>query len=472
MYFDVAAKVFADEHIDGEKIAFAASDCALGWNELKTLSDKICDVFQKINIPAGEPILIYGDKEALFLASILSCYRNNLPFVPVGPGLPAARIQKMIAQTEASVILVCGDYKDVPVLPVSINKDLEIKSSETIHLNGAYKNIAYILFTSGSSGEPKGVLITQENLVSFTNWFVKKFPVSAETVFINQASFLFDISLADLFGALQTGGTAIFNSVEETNSGEFFERIKRYKGSHWNSTPSFLAVALLNKELNETSFPHLKTFVLSGEDLSPALIKQLYARFPNAKVINAYGPTETCIFASFAEIEPKMLEGTHLPIAKLPAENISIEKEEIIISGKPVGDGYLGGEKFMGTFHTGDRADVKNGYVYYMGRSDDQIKFNGNRVDLGEIRSVLENFSHIAQAECLPIIVDEKIKRLVAFIRSADNSPANVSALKTELQKLLPAYMIPSEIIFIDKFPLTSSSKIDRKKLLEDHLNG
>ncbi|HEX7414645.1 MAG TPA: AMP-binding protein, partial [Bacteroidia bacterium] len=361
--------------------------------------------------------------------------------------------------------------------------DFSIYTKEGIQLPKTM-GAAYILYTSGSSGEPKGVIISDENIVSFTQWVVKSLQISKQTVFINQANFLFDIALADFFGTLQTGGTAIFNTAETTNNADFFfGSINTYKGTYWNSTPSFMAVYLAHKNFNEHTLPSITQFVLSGEDLPGTLFKELKQRFPNASIINAYGPTETTIYASFAEITEAMLHKNSCPISKVDSETIYLDGDEIIITGKQVGVGYLNNEsltqqKFFSeenkkTFRSGDLAYVKDDYIYYAGRKDTQLKLNGYRIELNEIKQTLERIAFIKQAECLPVVIGKKTKRLIAFVilNTIPSSGMGEALIQELLKKELPPYMIPSEIIILVNFPYTKSFKLDKQKLLSNYLN-
>jgi D-alanine--poly(phosphoribitol) ligase subunit 1 len=485
MYFDISAKTFRDTETDAGKIAFVAADKELSWKELKILSDNICGVIERTGLLSGQPVLIYGDKEAFFLASILACFRSGLPFIPMDPSLPEKRKEKIIAQTQSEIIIVAGAYPDAPQLPVCIHQTVNIKhKNDEISSTSLPDDLAYILFTSGSSGEPKGVMISYNNIETFTGWFVKKIHLNKNNVFINQANFSFDISLTDFFGALQTGGTAVFNTLHVTNNtGLFFERINKYTGTHWNSTPSFLQKCLADRMFNAQTLPTLNTFILSGENLSAVLVKEIKKRFPCAKIINAYGPTETTIYASFVEVNNDMLSENTLPVYKADDEGIFLQDEELIITGNRVGLGYLNnpeltGEKFIRintqkAFLTGDLAVLKNGYIYFSGRKDTQIKLNGYRIELNEIKHSIEKISFVEQAECLPIEIESKVKRIIAFVKiSPENKAEYLTEIRSCLTKELPAYMLPSEILVVKEFPYTTSFKIDMQKLLEDYLSG
>jgi D-alanine--poly(phosphoribitol) ligase subunit 1 len=474
MHFDLKERIFKEEAVQPDKVAFAAPDMDLTWKELKELSDQICTAFSKY-IPANFPVFLKGNKEAFFLASVLSCYRLHLPFIPIDPTLPEKRIQKMMLQPGGCLLVDCQKTFSPSELSAKL-QDISYQHD----ISFVPEHCSYILFTSGSSGEPKGVMISEENILAFTNWFIDNFNVNKETVFISLAAFSFDIALADFFGCLQLGATAICkpdNIHEERDL--LLERVLQHKGSYWNSTPSLITKYLADRNFNAGTLPSVNQFVLSGEELSVRLVKELKQRFPTARIVNAYGPTETCIYASYAEITADMLYNSVLPISRVNNSTLELKGNEIIITGKRVGIGYLNdpvltSEKFENTpcryFKTGDRGYYKNGFIYFAGRKDDQVKFNGHRIELGEIRYALEKLSFIEKAECLPIKVAGRVKRLIAFIKVRE-SDIHAEEIKEMIRGELPAYMIPSEIKVISEFPLTLSSKTDRNKLLQLYLN-
>ena len=459
MRFDLVERVFTHEDEDSTKIAFAGADKDISWSYLKNLSDAIYRLLRDLSVPQGHPVIVHGDKEIFFLASLLACYRAELPFVPVTPELPQQRITNIIAQTGSQVCIQCGEQGMEDFSGILIRSDLSVKKASA-KFEALHPEIAYILFTSGSTGTPKGVLITYQNVHAFIKWFAGSFPVSKETVFVNQASFLFDISLADFFGALQTGGTAVFNTSAQVKDGTFFQRILDYGGNYWNSTPSFLHLTLLRKEFSADHFASLKCFTLAGEMLRGKLVAELKSRFPQSTIINAYGPTETCIYTSRIQIGGHTpLTNDAYPIAEYPPEQLRLKENHILVVSEQIGKGYLAGGLFQREFDTGDTGAIQNGFLYCTGRSDGQIKLNGYRIELAEISCAIEKLEGVLRAACIPVRIGDSIQRLAAFVSA--EVPLKASFVKSQLRSFLPEYMIPSEIIFRKEFPLTTSGKTD-----------
>lgn len=465
MYFDVVGKIFKEEGIDTAKLAFACADRDLTWGELKKTSLHVTELLAKAGVKEGQPVMVYGNKEAWFIASLLACYCNNIPFVPATPDLPPSRLEKMMLLCQCKVLINCSPENIS--LPVEVIIDSRGTISGDCTNAPAVPNAAYILFTSGSTGEPKGVVISNRNIQAFVNWFCQNFPVGKESVFANCASFGFDIALADFFATLQTGASAVLHTAQMLQSGQVPQRLVHYQCNYWNSTPSYISLLLNDKTFNAQQLPSLKTFTLSGEDLRPLLIKEVSARFREATFINAYGPTETTIFVSRAVLSPALLKDDSLPIGDLENEYLRLENDEIVIGGAQVGR-YLEQKNDPACFATGDKGILKNGYIYYGGRLDRQIKFNGYRIEPDEVRHCLEKMPGVRQAECLPVVVDQKVKRLIVFVVTKDAN-LDQEKMRQQLKQELPAWMQPSEIILLESFPLTISSKTDRAALLKKY---
>ena len=494
MRFDFDKLDFTGTSENGDKLAFACSDKDLSWNELQNLVNRICELLREFNA-RNSPVIIYGSKEHLFPASMLACIKSGIPYVAVDKIIPQERISFIIKATGARVLINCFENTNELGVPACIHPDLSITKKEipVLHKDPTEEGLCYILFTSGSTGLPKGVKISLEAVRSFVSWMNKVFPVNTETVFINQATFSFDISLVEFLGALSLGATAILNPAEITkgNPPEFIGRIKKYKGNFWNSTPSFIYQYLMHPEFTSENLPFLRAFLFMGEELPSKTVERIYQGFPGSKVYNAYGPTEATVVTTFIEITKEILSAypKSLPIGfpkydgKILIANTTNDPAvsgELIIAGDHVSHGYLddpslSAAKFFmhegkRAYRTGDLGFYKDGMVFFEGRIDDQVKYNGYRIELDEINASLHRIPGILEAVAVPLKAGNTVKKIVAFIKIEKDKhnaiPEFKSAIKEALLKTIPEYMVPSDLCVIDEFPVNSNHKIDRKELV------
>ena len=239
-------------------------------------------------------------------------------------------------------------------------------------------------------------------------------------------------------------------------------------------TPTFIKMLLIDNNFNEINYPDIKYMFFCGECLEVETAKKIKERFKKIKVINAYGPTEATCFISLTEITNEMLSENYLPVGKIKtsAVKIEIDNNEIILKGKSVFNGYLDlnsndyyKEKNTNCYKTKDIGLINNNYLYCKGRLDNQIKYQGYRIELEDIENNLLKIKGIKEAVAVAKYKDNTniVKLIKAFIVLDNNITEH--EIKKELSKLIPNYMIPKTIVIIDKIPTNNNGKYDRKKL-------
>jgi D-alanine--poly(phosphoribitol) ligase subunit 1 len=367
----------------------------------------------------------------------------------------------------------------------------------------------YIIFTSGSTGRPKGIEVTANDVSHFMDW-MDGFPVVRDggRTFLDQAHYSFDLSEYELVGALSTGGT--LHAISDAESKDYpalFADLASSGVEVWVSTPSFADLCLVDHSFDMNLLPDLKIFLFCGEALHHTTVDKLRKRFPGVIVANTYGPTESTVAVTYCEIDDVALaDDATLPVgrARLGTELRIIDHEtsevvplgqtgEIVICGDTVAKGYYENpektaEAFfassmsdgtpMRAYRTGDLGHLdETGMLYCTGRLDSLVKVNGLRIELSEVEGALEEIPCVMQAAVVPVERNGKTQSLCAFV-VVDERRARVlvggeassefdlgRALKTELGRTLPAYMVPRRVRVLDDMPLSENGKCDRKAL-------
>ncbi len=484
------------EHIAAEnpdRTAIESSDGSLTYKQLWQQSDEIAGRLSASLKDNKKPIMVYGHKNPQMIVCFLACVKSGRAYCPVDISMPRTRIED-IANAIGNDVILAAEPLELDGFRIIDVRSVEEKLTETEAIS-AEKRVSgddtfYIIFTSGSTGKPKGVEISADNLKNFLCWSKALIDDALagkqrSGVFINQAPFSFDLSVMDLYNCLVSGGTLLcLEKTMQQDAAAMFKYMREGKAEIFVSTPSFADMCLADPSFNGKTFEDLKLFLFCGERLTKETAGKLMERFPNAKVVNSYGPTESTVAVTAVDITPEMLGSEELlPIGKPKAgTEIIFDGEEIIIAGDTVAKGYFmdslktekaffsvtdseGNEKRA--YRTGDSGYYKDGYYYCSGRIDLQVKLHGYRIELGDIESNLMEIPGIEQAAVLPKYDGEKIRYLVSFIKapSFEGNFKEGRRLRNILKEKLPAYMVPKNVIFVEEMPITANGKLDRKKL-------
>lgn len=486
MKYDFHTAEFVETTLGLHKIAVAGSDKDISWHELRRFVVSLSEKLGLLNIPPGHPVIIYGHKEAMFPAAILACIHSKITYIPVDIIYPVERIRKIAESTGAQLIINCSASDPGISFALEIDSALEIKANHP----PAFKNsiygdekdpLQYIMFTSGSTGEPKGVQILRSSVLHFAKWACADFGFTADDVFLNQALFSFDVSLSDIIHAFSRGATLVLTSSRLFKEPEvFLDRLKKYNCSVWTSTPSFLYLFLRNENFTSLNLPALRTFFLMGEELPVSYCEIVKQNFTDCRILNGYGPTEATIITSLYELkDPDINKYKKIPIgAALSCSGLLIDENgELIIHGPHVSTGYfkdeaLSAAKFFiyeghRAFRTGDSAYCEEGLLFFKGRNDRQVKLNGFRIEPVEIDQALRRQDGITDAYTLDVSTNGRVSNLISFVIMQKESIPDTEKIKSMLKNTLPSYMIPSVIIAVEAFPLTTSYKTDKAALLE-----
>lgn len=474
MRFDLHSAAFVDEGIAPDRLALAGADRNLSWSGFRAAVDAWVIGAGDAGVGPDIPLVIYGHKEAQFLVAMAGCLRLNAPFVPVDEIYPEERLQKIAAIVRAPAIYRAATrvFQATGYPPRALPEE----------------DLAYVMFTSGSTGEPKGVQIGREGVGGLVEWMRSCFRLGPAPVFMNQAPFSFDLSMYEVFGFLGLGGSIVLNSRElVAQPRAYLERLAQHAVNVWVSTPSFARQQLLNKQFSAVHLPELETFLFCGETLPVTLARELRQRFPAARILNTYGPTEATVATTWMFIDDEVL-ARHDPLpvgyAK-PGSMVRVDPAngEIEILGNHVMRGYLNREDLnqgkmfeeAGTrgFRTGDLGAVgPDGLLFCRGRRDDQIKLHGYRIELSEVDRALQRLAGIGAAAAVPLRrADGSVARLIAYVTFSEGSRAPAD-WKQQLAAWLPPYMIPSELLPAGDLPVSANGKIDRKALELSYLRS
>jgi len=495
--------------IHANRPALRYSDKTYSYGDLSCLVDKLAAMLTGKGMVKGDVIAIGHNKQPMSYALMLASLRLGIPYMCIDVASPLNRNQRIMAAGGAALLFI-DDPTFQPLmlelarvhgcpLCILVEEDFPRISNEehsaqlelARQVDGAC--IAYIMFTSGSTGIPKGVAVTHQNILHFVSWGTNRFRISPCDNFANLSPMYFDNSVFDFYVGLFSG--ASLTPIPRKILNEPYELVA-YVGQMectvWFSVPSLLMYLSTMKAMNPVSLPTLRSIVFGGEGYPKVELKKLYALFQSqAELVNVYGPTEcTCICSAYTMVDSDFDDTQGLPTLGKLNENFdyqilgedgdAAETGELCLIGPNVASGYFNDtERTSAAFvtitdpcryskrmyRTGDLVREENGMLYFVGRKDNQIKHMGYRIELEEIEHVLTRLPYVNQSAVIYKRTHASHGRLISFIASTEH-PAEDLVLR-ELRENLPEYMIPAKIIIMAVLPKNQNGKVDKQKLQE-----
>jgi surfactin family lipopeptide synthetase A len=480
----------------------------LSYSELNEKTNKLARHIKKnYAVSPGEPICVLIPPSENTVVILLAILKAGGAYVPIDPEYPDERIKLILSESKAKIILTFSEnYDRLTKLASELNNDSSILNLDGIknldNLDGSDINgidinpdtTAYIIFTSGSTGKPKGCPITHRNLVRLFFNDKSYYDFNSSDVWIMAHSYCFDLSVWEMYGALLFGGKIIIpdrNEVRDISS--FVKLVSEHKVTVLNQTPGafykFIDTVINNRDRKSLSIRYV---IFGGEKLNPSKLGKWIKEYPAEKIklINMYGITETTIHVTFHSLTDEEIltsDGASNIGVPLPETKVYIFDNnkmlapigvygEIYVAGTGLSKGYLNrpdltAERFIPNpynkneilYKSGDAARwIYNGTMEYLDRIDNQVQIRGFRVEITEIELQLRKYNGIS--DTVVVAIDrEGTKELAAYIVSDEE--LKINKLKGFLSSSLPEYMIPTYFIKIDKIPLTSNGKIDKRSL-------
>ncbi len=459
------------------------------YKDLAKFSALICDALESLNVHGA--VLIYGEKIIASYAGIISSIFHSTPYVPLNPEFPIDKNKRIITLSGAQCVIcslasleavkktIEGTALHIIALDIVGSKiDIVVIPSDIKSVAQATSPFAYIMFTSGTTGLPKGIPITHDNLDAYLRNIEPIVDSNKNSKFIHLFDFSFDLSVHDMFVCWYSGACLYVVPSELKSLPDSF--IKKHNITHWFSVPSVGHYLRMFNRLTPNAFPSLTNVLFCGELLSFDLAKLWFNATPNAKIFNLYGPTEATIAFSYFEINKSFIDtwdrasvtiGFPLGDQNMYLDDCNTESE-LILSGSQIALGYLNdpqktslafiADNESRAYRTGDIAELHEDYGYIcLGRSDRQVKIRGYRVELDEIESVIETEYRDVMAA---VTCNQQDESLVLYVQGTSVTKKQISDI---CKQKLPSYMNPDRIIFVDLIPLNSNSKKDYRALGE-----
>ncbi|MEC2039331.1 amino acid adenylation domain-containing protein [Bacillus altitudinis] len=477
-------------------VALSAGDHTMTYAELNEQANRLARHLQKNGVEHQTVTAILAERTPELIVSLLAVLKAGATYVPIDPDYPESRIQYMLKDSGATHLLTHSSFISQTrslafdgTYLFADDQEILLMSSENLPLEAGLDDTAYIMYTSGTTGQPKGIMTTHSNIarvVKNTNYLT----ILETDTLLSLSNSVFDGFTFDVYGALLNGAKLVLPQKETIlDMGKLTELIK---GEH--ISVMFVPTALFHLLVDEGTdwMRGVRKVLFGGERASVQHVRKAFDVMGKGRLLNVYGPTESTVFATYYPIDEAIpLESHSIPIGKplnqtgayILSEHRQLQPigmvGELCLSGKGLAKGYLNrpdltkqmfiphpfasGERL---YRTGDLAYFReDGLIEYAGRVDDQVKIRGHRIELTEIEANLLMHPGVKQAVILADHDETNHTRLLAYITCDDAWKGKLDDIKSRLKERLPAYMLPHELIELENLPLTPNGKVDKRQL-------
>jgi amino acid adenylation domain-containing protein len=484
-------------------VALSLEGRHLTYEELNRRANRLARKLQKQGVTPNQLVGLLTDRSFEMIIGILGILKAGGAYLPLDPDYPPQRLAFMLRDAGIQLLLL---KKETASLLDSESFDLDYLllgedqtrasrvDQENLNLELSSDNLAYAIYTSGSLGRPKGVLISHANVHRLFTATEAFFHFNETDVWTLFHSFAFDFSVWEMWGALIYGGRlVIIPYLTSRSPKDFYQLLLTEKVTVLNQTPSaFRQIVTIDQQLNHERLA-LRYVIFGGEQLDQQSLRPWFDKhgYDHPQLINMYGITETTVHVTYKRLtradvyHPKNSLGRPIPdlqifILDKNGEPVPVGvRGEIYVGGAGLAKSYLNrpdltSERFcyplkerpdLLLYKTGDLASyLSNGEIAYLGRNDSQVKLRGFRIELGEIESLLRTHADVSDA-LVQVVSAPSGPQLVAYVIAKDEKAISIPGLREHLRSKLPAHMVPGHILEITSIPLTSNGKIDRKAL-------